>query len=203
MGAACGNFDAGRENRVMYVSPSIKGFYARVSHGEQDSLDAALFYEGNPVGLTDFDVVAALGYRYNGGPGAAVPGRGLGKTNVYSGSIGVLHKPTGLNVNFAAGTRIFQGDPAGNPKNPNFWYVEGGWTGNIRSMGETSIAGNFGAYNHITQDAHAWVAGIAFAQKVEAAATDLYAGYRYADAKLNGTRLEAVNILIVGARIKF
>ncbi len=198
MGAACSALDASRENRIMYRTPKIAGFWAEVSHGEGDAVEASIRYAGNPFGYKPVDLVAAFGYRYLPSAGAQIPGTARGPGNSFVGSIGALHNPTGLNAHFAAGT---VGTP--NAPNPFFYFVEAGWQGRVWAMGKTHVAGHFGNYDNITAGAHAWVAGVALRQKVDAAATDLYIGYRLADAKLNGTGLDAVHVIIAGARIKF
>jgi len=71
-------------------------------------------------------------------------------------------------------------------------------------MGGTYLSVDFGSYDHMAAgDIHGWSAGGAIVQAVDAAATDLYAGLRWQDAKAAGAGLNGVVTLLMGARIKF
>jgi hypothetical protein len=73
------NFDGNRINLVKYVSPSIAGFVASASWGEDDRKDVALRYTGT---LAGFKVYGGIGYANttdfnataDGGAGCANPG---------------------------------------------------------------------------------------------------------------------------------
>jgi len=200
-GAACANLDSGRENRIMYETPNILGFTARVSHGEQDKFEAGLFYEGTPFG-DDIEIAGGLGYQNSPGAGASAPGRGRGNASTYNGSFAILHKPSGISFQAAGGWNVSH---AGSTRVPTgaFWYVKAGWQGSVTSLGKTYTSIGFGSYDHMTPDVHAWSVGFAVVQEIDAAATDVYAGIRYQDAKTGGVGQTGVVSIISGVRIKF
>ena len=84
-----------------------------------------------------------------------------------------------------------------------YWYVKVGWQGAPFGMGRTYLSIDFGDYDHVTPDVHAWALGFAVVQAVDVAATDLYAGVRFQDARAAGMAQQAVVSLILGARIRF
>jgi len=200
-GAACANFDSSRENRIMYETPSIGGFVAKVSHGEGDKVEAGLFYEGTPFGK-DLEIAGGLGYQYSPGDKAAATGTGRGNSNTYNGSIAVLHNPTGLSIAAAGGINV-RHDAASAAPRGEFWYVKLGWQGDLIAAGKTYTSIDFGSYDNLTADVHAYAIGFAIVQEVKAAATDIYAGVRYQDAKSGGVGQNSVVSLITGVRIKF
>lgn len=221
-GAACANFDSGRENRIMYETPSIGGFVAKVSHGEGDKFDAGLFYEGTPFGK-DLQIAGGMGYQYSPGRKAAgnansttrvgvaggavaivnaTPGTAAANTNTYSGSIALLHNPTGLSFAAAGGINVSHAAASAVPRG-EYWYVKVGWQGSMIAAGKTYTSIDFGSYDNITADVHAWAVGFAVVQEIDAAATDLYAGVRYQDAKSAGVGQDGVLSIITGVRIKF
>ncbi|MEQ8695717.1 MAG: hypothetical protein RLT05_04060 [Bauldia litoralis] len=197
-----------RQNRIMYTSPRIAGFQVRVSHGENDQFEAAVRYAGSPFGMKDIRVLGAFGYIYQPNGGSSIPTVNAGSANTYAGSLGVLHVPTGLNINGAAGTTVQHGNNFAGQMNQSFWYVEGGWQGRIWAMGKSYFSVGAGTWNGgLTRvpnnDIHAWRINTAFVQAIDAAATDIYAGYAYYDGKRQGTGLNAGHVIVIGARIKF
>jgi hypothetical protein len=158
--------------------------------------------------MKDIRVLGAFGYIYQPTSGAAIPTVQPGSSNTYAGSLGVLHVPTGLSINGAAGTTVQLGTNFPGQMNQSFWYVEGGWQGRIWAMGKSYFSVGGGTWNGgLTRvpnnDIHAWRINTAFVQAIDAAATDIYAGYAYYDGKRQGTGLDAGHVIVVGARIKF
>ncbi|MCA9100123.1 MAG: hypothetical protein KDA63_03175 [Planctomycetales bacterium] len=197
-----------RQNRIMYVSPRIAGFSVRVSHGERDQFEAGVRYAGSPFGLQDIRVLGAFGYIYAPNGGSSIPGSNAGTSNTYALSGGILHVPTGLNINGAWATTVHQGTNFAGQMNQSFWYVEGGWQGRIWAMGKSYFSVGGGTWNGgltltPNNDIHAWRINTAFVQSIDAAATDIYAGYAWYDGKRQGTGLDAGHMIIIGARIKF
>jgi len=201
-GAACANLDASRENRIMYQTPEIMGFTARVSHGEQDKFEAGLFYEGTPFSK-DLEIAAGLGYQNSPGRGASDPANGgRGNASAYNGSFAMLHNPSGLSLQMAGGRNVSHAGQTRVPRG-EFWYVKIGWQGDLLSTGKTYTSIGLGRYDNMTADVHAYSIGFAVVQEIKAAATDVYAGIRYQDAKSGGVGQVAVVSLITGVRIKF
>jgi hypothetical protein len=86
-------FDPGREDRVRYDSPEVRGFTASGSYGADQRLGAALRWAGTGHGV---DAAA--------GVGASDPNAGDADA-VYAGSASVLHQATGLNLTYGTGYR--------------------------------------------------------------------------------------------------
>jgi predicted regulator of Ras-like GTPase activity (Roadblock/LC7/MglB family) len=108
-----GNMDGDRANIVKYVSPTVGGFIASASWGEDDRVDAALRYAGE---FSGFRLAAGIGYQKftdfnataDGGAGCSNPGGSAAVSNVNCSVLGmsgsVLHSPTGLFVTGAYST---------------------------------------------------------------------------------------------------
>ena len=201
LGAACSNFEGDSENRIMYVSPALHGFTAKLSHGEQDKVEAALFYEGTPFGK-EIKIAGAVGYQYSPGSQASSPAAGgRGNANTLTGSFALLHQPTGLSLHVAAGSNAAHGIP-GAPRG-TFFYAKVGWQGALWSIGKTYTSVDFGRYDHATPDVHAYAVGFAVVQDVEAAEASLYAGIRYQDAKQGGVGQDGLLTILTGVFIRF
>lgn len=200
LGAACNNFEGDTENRIMYESPSLGGFSLKASHGEGNKFEAGLFYEGAPI-VKSLKVAGAIGYQYSPGAKANAPGNGRGNANTYTGSFAMLHEPTGLSVQVSGGMNVahgIQGAPRG-----AFYYVKAGWQGTIWSVGKTYASVDFGQYDHVTADVHAYAVGFAVVQDLDGAASSVYVGIRYQDAKRGGVGQDGLLTLITGAIIRF
>lgn len=220
--ASFDNFDgaggnADRMSVVRYESPKFVGFQLIGSHGvepgsDDESIDVALRYGGK---FWDTKVEAAVGYA-NGDQSRA------GSTvdqNYVGGSVGLLHEPTGLNVHYSQGKVAFTGNNDNTP-GPSFWYVKGGWQGKIWSMGKTAVSIDYGQYvddDGIAvggrHDNFGQAYGIGLVQKIDKAATELYAGVRRYELDVNAgatdptgapiTGLDPVLAAMIGARVKF
>ena len=205
----------GRRNRIRYDTPNFYGFRVYVSHQERQVSDIAVHYFGNPFGWKDLLVAAGFNYTYfpaldnNGSEKYAI--RRDPPRNQASGSISMLHVPTGVSLTFAAGRqwiRDYTADPA---RKPQFWYVKLGYQTQHFSFGGTYLAVDFARHDNITMAGdHATAVGFGIVQKIDRAATELYFSYRYHQAyrrptKLPGsiTELKPVHGLQGGARVKF
>jgi len=220
--ASFDNFDGGggnadRQSVVRYETPKFVGFQLIGSHGvepgsDDESIDVALRYGGK---IWDTKIKAAVGYAN----GDQDRGASTVNQNYIGGSVGLLHEPTGFNVHYSQGKISFTGSNDNTP-GPSFWYVKGGWKGDIWSMGATAISIEYGEYvddDGIAvggrHDNFGQVYGIGLVQKIDKAATELYAGVRRYELEVNAgatdasgaliTGLEPVTAALVGARIKF
>jgi hypothetical protein len=153
------------------------------------------------------------------------------------GSASILHVPSGLFVNGAAMRYSFEGanigetigGVAGGPNRPdvNMWYVAGGITKNWFGIGNTAIYGEYGKYSDgitglevarsiaglgatgvVLDSEHSWW-GLGIVQNIDAAAMEVYVGYRRysADVVTSGAQvpggIEDLSVLQAGARIQF
>lgn len=222
-----------RRDIVRYTSPTFAGFTASASWGEDDGWDAALRYSGEH---NNFKIEAGIGYGENtDGPDSSALGRdtpfscstvenqpaatgvlpgGDADCNQLGGSISIAHVPTGVFVNFGAGTftdeRI---DEAGNFANADgrvdddssFYHVQTGVEQKWNAFGKTTVYGEYldsdgGAnarrtivagdvLNDLGDSASIWKSeiemfGAGIAQGIDAAAMTMYLGYRHFEADL-------------------
>jgi hypothetical protein len=132
---------------IRYDSPSVYGFVASAAWGENDSWDAAVRFQ------RDFDAVriaAGAGYLWVGDDSTAslYPN----DTVVASGSISVMHVPTGLFGNFAAGQVDISRDAlssAANPDQGSMWMAQAGIEKRITPYGATTVYGEYGQYSDL------------------------------------------------------
>jgi len=211
-----------RRPGVWYVSPSWNGLNLEAGWGADDHWDVGAKYKGE---AGDFEIAAAVAYGETTDglnsndfsnffectgtdviPGSDADCRQAG------GSISVMHKPTGIYVNFAGGwhedeTVLFDSDIDGtNASNESwFWAVEGGVEQKFNSLGKTTLFGQYydfdgGASERLTVGVgdpinpfateanvfssalQMWGGGIV--QELSAASMLLYAYYRHYEADL-------------------
>ena len=147
----------------------------------------------------------------------------------------LLHVPTGLFIQaeyIAAKMTVADNTLAGSPltavtRDADRWHVQGGIRQNFFGIGATSLYGEYGKHNDfgvlnsvqtngnssfvtvgpITTDSlRIW--GVGMVQQIDAAAMDLYIGYRNykadaADAAGNASTLNSIDVIAAGARIRF
>lgn len=221
IGALFDNFNGDTFNIIRYESPEIAGFVLSASWGEDDMWDVALTYEKE---LGEFEVAAAIAYRENtdsepDGNG----GREAFDQDTINGSISVIHNPTGLNLTFAAGQRDFNDEP--NRDEATFYYIKGGINKQWSPLGNTSIYGEYGQFDDVlvgdvtgvtgvdaVSGSEAKVYGFGIVQHIDAAAMQLYAGFRHYEVDLDftnggvavaGPGVEDFSTVMVGGRIDF
>ena len=207
-----GNFEFNRGNRIRYDSPTLAGFKVSAAWGEDDAWDVALRYAGE---FGSFKIAAAVAY------GEATDSTGsLSNDNVCSGncdriqvvngSASIIHSPTGLFVTAGGAWREFD-NIAGVPDvQNNYWAIRGGISKKFFSIGKTAIYGEYqitdisNFHGTLGRDAGIEIWGAGVVQKIDAAAMELYLGYRNAnpndDVQAN---LADLNVVTAGARIKF
>jgi predicted porin len=141
-----------RRQAILYISPTFHGFTASAAMGSDDSWDSSIAYEGE---FEKFKIKAGIGYGENtqglddedaffGCVDTATDGAHCQQAG---GSISVLHEPTGLYTNFAAGW--FKDDDIANSTNfaaalnpddeSTFWAVEAGIHKKWIDLGPTTI----------------------------------------------------------------
>ena len=193
-------FFGARENRIMYVTPSIMGASIRLSYGENDSFSAGLRYGGSPMGK-GLRVMLWAGYRQDPNDQDG----GSGNTDTTWGlSAGVAHADSGISVSGNYSTQESQGSKA----KPTAWFAELGWAGSLIAAGKTQVAVGYGKFNDdMYLDSQQIWAGVN--QNVDAAASDVYAGIAMDSGDAANAAVDAsqerddVYIFIAGARVKF
>ena len=213
-------YDIDRGNIVRYDSPSIAGFVLSAAWGEDDRWDVALRYAGEFNGIK---LAAAIGYHeYRDQEDDSGLGRyDIGDFDDIRGAISVLHVPSGLFADFGMTQRNFD-EPGFDDF--TFWYVRGGIYQKFVPLGKTSIFGEYGEANNsqanrlydegfLASDGTFY--GVGIQQQIDAAAMEVYLGWRHFEADLIGDAdtcdpdpscgigSDSVDTVYTGARIKF
>ncbi len=201
---------------VAWISPTVAGFTFAAAWADlnipaigskgTDAFDIALRYanEFGPIRI-------AAGIAYTGvdnTTGFGTAATKLKGSNV-TGSVALMHTPTGLNVDFAAGKENNGGIgtlPA-DTSNRQFWHVAAGINQNFFGPGNTSLYGEYGNYDRNDGSANPttmW--GLGVVQHFDSAATELYLAYRnWEDKDLKAIAGNSGNVkqVMAGMRIKF
>ena len=233
LGALVGpSYGGDRGSGARWDSASLGGFVLQATWAEDDVWTASVRYAGE---FSGFRVAAGIGYLAQDdtvSPGNDPVQLDTGARNVdheWSGSLAVMHVPSGLFVQgHYAQAEFFNGADA------NIWLVQAGITKNWFGLGNTSIYGEYGEAqdyiksgpaNNATLYPNPTVAGIfagassqvdfygiGIVQQIDAAAMELYLGWRRFESDISGlgagvtgfrdgsSDLDLVN---GGARIRF
>jgi predicted porin len=207
---------SGLRNVVRYDTPSIAGFVATASWGEDDEWDVALRYKG---GIGDFKINGSVGYGESTDPdvngGQCSGSIGTGRCQYWGVGGLAQHQPTGLFVYGGYGSNKVDLTPAeaaaGADDESTTAYVQAGIERKWLPLGKTNI---FGEYRHDevgltsksdSADLDMWAAGTV--QEIAAADMVLYAFYRnYSGEFADGGAaqdLDDFQMVITGAKIKF
>lgn len=224
-----------RHNLVRYDTPEIAGFTATASWGEDDNWDAGLRYKGE---LGDFKVAAAIAYgETSDASGETGFQCGLGNSPTrdadceqLGGSVSIMHAPTGIYVNFAAGylddNLIAQdtGFDGGAVEDRSTFYAgEVGIEQKWNALGKTTIYGQYYQNDGGSQDRRFRVAGVGgdiveseltswgagIIQGIDAAAMHVYVTYRHYEGDvttgpaLNQFSVDDLDVVMGGAIIRF
>ncbi len=195
------NLDGDRRVRVRYDTPKFNNFTAAAAFGRNllsdspDVRDANLFDASINYDNTFNDEIQIKGsIGYNWAEGVA----GGDDTTKWGGSISGLHKPSGTNVTFAAGTT----DTGGNTN--TFWYGKAGLIRPFVSWGDTAMSIDYysgGDFNNENSESTSW--GLAVVQNITAANTELWATFRSYSYSDDEASYEDGQALFWGARFKF
>ncbi len=224
-GATIASYDRGPTQRsVKYTSPFFlglskkSGFLFSADYGMDDNWDVALRY------VEDFGVfrfAAAVGYSHFGGTYigecsniAQDPARDSATDcQAWQASASIMHVPSGLflsggmaelkdkNRKRFAGMRTTVNPVATRNVNStdSFWYVLGGWSAKLNTMGKTTFWGQYmetdygyrvsarmaagdalNSFGNVLADiggSNATVWGLGISQRIDAAAMNVYIGY--------------------------
>jgi Gram-negative porin len=202
------SYGTGRNDAIRYDSPSIYGFIASATWGDDNYWDVALRFakEWNSV-----KIAAAIAYA-NAEPD---PNGGVGYTGgdqeILSGSVSMMHMPTGLFINFGTGTLE---DDADNES--SFFFVQGGIERKWLSYGTTTLHAEYGNYEDqltlfepgvTSSEATRW--GFGIVQHFDSAALDLYAQATFWDFDVEGGEVvdddvnDNISTIMIGAKIDF
>jgi hypothetical protein len=200
---------------IRYDTPSIGGFVAQASWGEDDVWSASLRYAGE---FSGFRLAAGIGYQRNDGVnlnGGLDDNTNVRAASEWSGSIALMHVPSGL---FAQGHYARSEFDAGTHNaltsaTANQWLVQAGITKNWFGLGNTSLYGEYGRAEDQAIAVYANVVasnvdfyGVGAVQQIDAAAMELYLGWRRfeSDVTTIGTfPTRELDLVHGGARIRF
>lgn len=187
VGAVNDNLAGARRFRARYDTPRYGGVMLSSSYGRNIlvSGDNRNFYDvalrsANNAG--DFSVQSAIGYGWDDDPDGENQER-------VAGSMTVVHNPSGLNLLFAAGSRI---------SGPDYYYTRAGWRTDIVDSGTTSLSVDYyHGRDFISDGARTENYGLYAVQSFDALSIDVYTGWRrftYSD-ELGGSYQDADGIL--------
>jgi hypothetical protein len=168
VGSAFSNLDGlGRKLRVRYDTPTFHGFGLRTSYGEDafggqnaSLYDVAAVYGGD---LEALDLDAAVGFARNEGT----------DTNILSGSISGLHKPTGISLTLAGGHEFTDG-PEG-----RYGYIKVGYQHEFFDIGSTAFSVDYYFGRDMAADgSDSDSVGLAAVQNIDAYNLQLWALWR-------------------------
>jgi predicted porin len=196
------NLDGGRDDVIRYDSPSIYGFIVSASWGDNDYADVALRFKKE---WNSIRVAAAIGYQWDSSNDSSPDD----DFETLSGSVSVMHVPTGIYGAFAAGNR----EVDGTEEDASFWYAQLGIEKKFLPYGSTTIYADYGQYDDFaanlglaeSSEATRW--GLGIVQKIDSAAMELYAQATFWDTEADfgeGTvDGEDLTTVMIGSRIKF
>lgn len=228
-----------RHNLVRYDTPELAGFTATASWGEDDVWDVGVRYKGE---FGDFKLAAGIAYGEttdaNGETGFQCVGNNGNPVNAniqdascdqLGGSLSVMHSPSGIYVNFAAGymgDNVIGVDPGAGgiagvvESRSDFYAGEVGIEQKWNALGKTTVFGQYyvnnggsqdrgfnGAGDIVESELTSWGGGVI--QGVDAAAMHLYVTYRHyeadvtAGAGLTEFEVDDLDVVMGGAIIRF
>ena len=183
-----------RRNLIRYDSPKFAGLQLRASHGQGDIWDVSGWYSADykDVGLK---VAAGLGY-WEFGKNTNSFDSGIG------GSISLLHS-SGANITFAAATQERE-DKSSSIDDPVTFYVKPGFQFKATSLGKTAVTVSYGRHDDLAaQDDEYENISVAVVQNIDAAGLELFAFWEINMLDRPGKDFEDINIVGIGARMKF
>jgi hypothetical protein len=188
VGQVNSSINVGRLFRVRYDTPSNSGFVLSTSYGvnvlnsndDSDYADVALRWTGE---AGDVLIQAAIGYGWQFNPDQE---RVLGSATFY-------HKPTGLNLNVAAGSQM---------SGPQYIYIKPGWRADFFPQGRTSLSVDYyRGEDFLSNGARTETYGLSVVQSFDDYWLDIYASvlrYKYSDQ--SGLSYQDATGVLLGAR---
>jgi predicted porin len=199
------DLDAPRDDVIRYDSPSIYGFIASASWGDDDYADLALRFKKE---FNSIRIAAAISYQWDERTSGV-------EDEIFGGSASVMHVPTGLFLNVAAAERERDGDN----DEASMFFVQGGIEKKFLPYGATTLFVDYAKYEGFIEQAGGTIDEIAVdsdeatrwgfgvVQKIDSAAMDIYAQAQFwsfdASTAAADADIEDVTTVIIGSRIKF
>jgi predicted porin len=205
LGVFADNLDGVRVDRIRYDTPSIYGFVLSASWGEDDYYDVTLRFKKE---FNSVRIAAGIGYSKTEEDEPSSDNNGDFEN--ISGSISVMHIPSGIYGAFAAGQQEFND---GEGAEPSFLYAQIGIEKRFLPYGATTIYGEYGQYDEfadansdvvvIGSEATRW--GFGITQSIDNAAMDIYAQAQFWEFEADNIVGDDndLTLFMVGSRIKF
>jgi hypothetical protein len=202
------NLDSGRDDVIRYDSPSIYGFILSAAWGDNDYADLVVRYKGE---WNSVRIAGAIAYVWDDtrNPNGSAATSSVTNFEQLSGSISLMHIPTGLYGAFAAGEREFTDNLTflNAPDSNSFWYLQLGLERKWLPYGTTAFYGEYGEYDDFAfESSRATRVGFGAVQKFDSAAMDLYAQatfWSFDGGDVLRTDPEDFSTVLIGSRIKF
>ena len=214
------SFDTFRRDNVFYQSPTLMGFNVQAAIGNDNFWDVALRYAGEAGG---FRFAGGIGYTQDTGFNGAFQNLNQAgvlcttncdtKVSDFKGSASLMHVPTGLFIDGAAGNRVLQSTTGGAGANQvytgpdlRFWWLAAGVSKNYFGLGSTVLLGEYGEHkgglaqtnflsgttNYATNvDSTVTQWGFSAVQHIDAAAMEVFASFK--NLSLKGDGFNAAN----------
>jgi hypothetical protein len=201
-----GAIGGGQEDIIRYDTPTIAGFVASASWGDNDIYDVALRFSKQ---FNSVKVAAGIGYLVDDREDSDVDTQ-------LSGSVSAQHVPSGLFATFAAGQRDFDDDR----EEATNWYVKGGISRKWLPYGDTTLWADYAHFNGFgdglelgsgteedpffnvsSSEANVW--GFGVVQSFDSAALNVYALTQFYSADVNDLDTEDHFAVVIGSHIKF
>jgi predicted porin len=216
------DFDSARDDVVRYDSPTIYGFILSASWGDNDYHDIALRFKSE---WNSIRIAAGIGYQWDASGDGTIfnDTSAFGDAEALTGSISIMHVPTGIYGAFAAGR--LDTEVSGPVDSASFWYAQLGLERKWLPYGTTTIYGEYGHYKDqaalfsntnsssldqlgVLSESEATRWGLGIVQKFDSAALELYAQATFwsFDATTDegvGINFEDLTTIMIGSRIKF
>ena len=181
-------------NRARYDSPLWKGFRLSGTVGADQYRDLTLRYAAD---WRDVHLFSVASYQRN-------PNGGFTDWRT-DGGIGILHRPSGLNL--TAGAQIQEANSSGGGlgQKGHGFVVRAGLRRHWLEMGETKLAIDYNRnWDIVSEDERSTSFGGLIMQDVDWLGLRLYAGYRsYKVSDLDVANLEDINVFTMGASLDF
>ena len=207
LGAVVGpTYGGDRIEGIRYDTANLGGFVGQAVWGEDDVWSASIRYAGEFGGIR---VAAGIGYEAqenNGTQPIQLDNGARPMDNEWAGSLALMHVASGLFVQGHYAQTEWQ-----NGTDSQFWMVQAGITKNWFGLGNTSFYGEYGnAENYIRAsvalaNSDVDFYGIGVVQQIDAAAMELFLGWRRFEVDVNngGPFSSELDLVHGGARIRF
>ena len=200
------SFDGTRDTGVVYNTPTIGGFV--VSAGWYQTSGSANAINGTSRSDVAIRYAGEFGpIRVAAGVGYHVVDQISGKENTetISGSASIMHVPTGVFLNGAAG-HVNDDDTARHGAavgdDHTGWAISGGVVRKFNSLGNTSIEVRYTQFDNDANSRNPHSVGVGISQNIDAAAMDIYAMWEHYDTDA-GVVDDDVNVISAGMRVRF